>query len=101
MLNKILSKRNRALLSELVRTDFKLRYQGSAIGYMWSLLRPLFLFVILYLVFAVIFKVGKGIPNFPIYLLLGIVLWNFFVEMTSLSFGIAVEEDLEALNIRT
>ena len=87
MLNKILSKRNRALLSELVRTDFKLRYQGSAIGYMWSLLRPLFLFVILYLVFAVIFKVGKGIPNFPIYLLLGIVLWNFFVEMTSLSLG--------------
>ncbi len=78
----IYSKKNRALLAELVRTDFKLRYQGSALGYAWSLLRPLFMFLILYVVFAVILKVGKGIPNFPIYLLLGIVLWNFFAEIT-------------------
>lgn len=83
----IYSKQNRALLAELVRTDFKLRYQGSVLGYAWSLLRPLFMFVILYLVFAVVFKVGKGIPNFPIYLLLGIVLWNFFQEMTQQSLG--------------
>lgn len=81
----IISKENRALLSELVRTDFKLRYQGSVLGYAWSLLRPLFMFLILYLVFAVIFKIGDEIPNFPIYLLLGIVLWNFFQEMTQQS----------------
>jgi ABC-2 type transport system permease protein len=79
------SKQNRALLAELVRTDFKLRYQGSVLGYAWSLLRPLFMFLILYLVFAVIFKVGDSIPNYPIYLLLGIVLWNFFQEVTSQS----------------
>ena len=83
----IFSKQNRALLSELVRTDFKLRYQGSVLGYAWSLLRPLFMFLILYLVFAVVFKIGDDIPNFPIYLLLGIVLWNFFMEMTSQSLG--------------
>lgn len=76
------SKRNRVLLGELVRTDFKLRYQGSVLGYLWSLLRPLFLFGILYIVFGVILKLGKGIPNFPVYLLLGIVLWNFFGEAT-------------------
>jgi ABC-2 type transport system permease protein len=81
------SKQNRALLAELVRTDFKLRYQGSVLGYAWSLLRPLFMFLILYLVFAVVFKVGENIPNFPIYLLLGIVLWNFFSEMTQQSLG--------------
>lgn len=81
------SKQNRALLAELVRTDFKLRYQGSVLGYAWSLLRPLFMFLILYLVFAVVFKVGDNIPNFPIYLLLGIVLWNFFQEMTQQSLG--------------
>ncbi len=86
-MKKLFSKQNRALLSELVRTDFKLRYQGSVLGYAWSLLRPLFMFAILYLVFAVIFKVGKDIPNFPIYLLLGIVLWNFFAEMTQQSLG--------------
>jgi ABC-2 type transport system permease protein len=71
------------LLRELVRTDFKLRYQGSVLGYLWSLLRPLFLFVILYLVFVRFLKVGQNIPHYPVYLLLGIVLWNYFVEVTT------------------
>jgi ABC-2 type transport system permease protein len=78
------------LLRELVRTDFKLRYQGSVLGYMWSLLRPLFLFVILYFVFARFLKVGDTIPHFPVYLLLGIVLWNYFVEVTVGSVGAIV-----------
>ncbi len=81
----IFSKKNRALLSELVRTDFKLRYQGSVLGYTWSLLRPLLLFLILYVVFVKFLKIGSGVPHYPIYLLLGIVMWNFFSEMTSLS----------------
>lgn len=85
MLNKVLSKQNRALLSELVRTDFKLRYQGSVLGYAWSLLRPLLLFAILYVVFVKFIKLGGDIPHFPIYLLLGIVLWTFFADMTSQS----------------
>lgn len=78
----IFSPKNRALLAELVRTDFKLRYQNSILGYAWSLLRPLFLFVILYVVFVKFLKIGSEIPHFAIYLLLGIVMWNFFVEMT-------------------
>jgi ABC-2 type transport system permease protein len=81
------SKQNRALLSELVRTDFKLRYQGSVLGYGWSLLRPLFLFGILYVIFAVVLKSGGSIPHFPAYLLLGIVLWTFFTDMTAQSLG--------------
>lgn len=79
------SKRNQALLSELVRTDFKLRYQGSVLGYTWSLLRPLLIFVILYMVFTKFLKIGSDIPHYPVYLLLGIVLWNFFSEMTTRS----------------
>jgi len=71
------------LLRELVRTDFKLRYQASILGYIWSLLRPLLLFFILYIVFAKILKVGDQIPHYPVYLLLGIVLWNFFIEITT------------------
>ncbi len=74
-------------MSELVRTDFKLRYQGSVLGYAWSLLRPLLLFVILYVVFVKFLKFGAGVPHFPVYLLLGIVLWNFFNEMTVQSLG--------------
>jgi ABC-2 type transport system permease protein len=87
MVKRIFSKQNRALLAELVRTDFKLRYQGSVLGYAWSLLRPLFLFLILYVIFVKFIKSGGGIPHFPVYLLLGILIWNFFVEMTSQSLG--------------
>lgn len=71
------------LLRELVITEFKLRYQGSALGYLWSLLRPLFLFVILYVVFVYFLRIGSDIPHWPVALLLGIVLWNFFSEVTN------------------
>jgi ABC-2 type transport system permease protein len=81
------SKKNRALLAELVRTDFKLRYQGSILGYAWSLLRPLLLFIILYAVFVRMLRIGNTVPHYPVYLLLGIVIWNFFLEMTVLSLG--------------
>lgn len=85
MLKKVFSKQNKALLSELVRTDFKLRYQGSVLGYTWSLLKPLLMFAILYVVFAKFLRIGADLPHFPIYLLLGIVIWNFFTEMTGQS----------------
>jgi ABC-2 type transport system permease protein len=78
------------LLRQLVKTDFKLRYQGSVLGYVWSLLRPLLLFVTLYIVFAKFLKVGNAVPHYPVYLLFGIVLWNFFGEVTSGSVGAIV-----------
>src|SRR5688572_14284520 len=84
---KIRYRHTTILLRELVRTDFKLRYQGSLLGYLWSLLRPLGIFTILYFVFGRFLKVGSSVPNFAAYLLLGIVLWNFFVEVTSSSVG--------------
>jgi ABC-2 type transport system permease protein len=84
---RYITKQNRALLSELVRTDFKLRYQGSVLGYAWSLLRPLLLFLILYVVFVRFLKIGNSVPHYPVYLLLGIVIWNFFLEMTTQSLG--------------
>ena len=78
------------LLRELVITEFKLRYQGSVLGYLWSLLKPLFLFVILYFVFVHFLKVGGDVPNWPIALLFGIVLWNFFSEITNNGVGSVV-----------
>jgi len=86
-MHRFITKQNRALLSELVRTDFKLRYQGSVLGYAWSLLRPLLIFVILYVVFVKFIPLGKDVPHYPIYLFLGIVIWNFFNEMTVQSLG--------------
>lgn len=82
-LPNIFRRKNRILLAELVRTDFKLRYQASALGYLWSILNPLLLFAILYLVFAHFLGIGRNIPHFPVYLLLGIVLWRFFTEATN------------------
>ena len=80
---EVFNRKNRILLRELVITDFKLRYQGSALGYVWSVLKPLFLFSILYVVFDKFLGVGRNIEHFPVYLLLGIILWNFFVEATN------------------
>lgn len=71
------------LLKQLVITDFKLRYQGSVLGYLWSLLKPLALFLILYFVFTNFIKIGAKVPHYSVYLLLGIVLWSYFVEVTS------------------
>src|SRR5476649_457099 len=73
---------NLNLIRELVASDFKLRYQGSVLGYMWSLLRPLMMFGVLYLVFTKVVRVGNNVPHYPAYLLLGLVLWQFFVEAT-------------------
>ena len=78
----ILNRRNRILLKELSKTDFKLRYQGSALGYLWALLRPLLMFAILYFVFAVMMNFNNEIPHYPVYLLTGTVLWSFFTECT-------------------
>lgn len=71
------------LLKEFVKTDFKIRYQGSVLGYLWALLRPLFLFAILYVVFVHFLRIGAGIPHWPVAMLLGIVMWNFFAEVTN------------------
>jgi ABC-2 type transport system permease protein len=67
----------------MVKTDFKLRYQASVLGYLWTLLRPLALFTILYMVFVRLLKIGASIPHNAIYLLFGIVIWGFFAEVTN------------------
>jgi len=70
------------LVRELTLTDFKLKYKASFFGYLWSLGKPLMLFGVLLVVFTKFFKMGNAIPNYPVYLLLGIVLWTYFVEST-------------------
>ncbi|MDO4741751.1 MAG: ABC transporter permease [Candidatus Saccharibacteria bacterium] len=80
---RVLNRKNRILLKELTKTDFKLRYQGSVLGYLWALLRPLLMFAILYIVFAKLLKIGSDIPHYPVYLLCGTTMWSFFTECTS------------------
>lgn len=78
------SQKNRILLRELIKTDFKLRYQGSAIGYLWSILKPLMTFTIMYIVFIRFLRLGGDVPHFPVALLLANVVWGFFSEATSM-----------------
>jgi ABC-type polysaccharide/polyol phosphate export permease len=61
-------------------TDFRVKYDNSALGYLWSLLKPLLMFGTLYLVFSVF--VRWDVENYKLHLLLGIILWNFFAEVT-------------------
>lgn len=69
----------------LAVTEFRLSYFGSALGYLWSLMRPLMLFGVLYVVFTKVLRFGGAIPNYPVVLLMNIVLFNFFSEATGQS----------------
>jgi ABC-2 type transport system permease protein len=75
---------NLNLTRELAVTTFKLKYTGSVLGYMWSLVKPLLIFGMTYLVFAVFLLRGRTSPaeNFPVQLLLGIVVWTFIADST-------------------
>jgi ABC-2 type transport system permease protein len=65
-------------------TEFKRVYFGTVLGYLWSLLRPLLLFGVLLLVFTQVFRLGsEKVEHYPVYLLMGIVLYTFFSEATS------------------
>lgn len=81
---KFFSRENKILLKEMVKTDFKLRYQGSLIGYLWSILKPMMLFTIMYLVFVRFLRFDDGTPHYAIGLLIGMVTWNFFAEATNM-----------------
>ena len=75
-------KRSWELLSLIAVTDFKKAYFGTALGYLWSIARPLMLFGVLLAVFTQVFRIGSQVPNYPVLLLFNIVLFGFFSEAT-------------------
>jgi ABC-2 type transport system permease protein len=82
-----------SLTYTLAATDFKLRFFGSALGYLWTLARPLLLFGTLYFVFTKIVKFGEGVEHYPVYLLSAIVLFTFFSETTTRGVNSLVERE--------
>ena len=64
-----------ALTVTLAVTDFKLRYFGSALGYFWSLARPVMFFGVIYLVFSEFANLGDQVPHYAVYILFSIVQW--------------------------
>jgi ABC-2 type transport system permease protein len=71
------------IVSVFARTEFKLKYAGSALGYLWSLAKPSLYFAILWIVFGHLFQ--TNIPHFPVYLVVGVALYTFLADAVSLS----------------
>jgi ABC-2 type transport system permease protein len=82
-----------ALTLHLAAMEFKLRFFGSALGYLWQLVRPLLLFGVLYVVFTKFVRLNEGVPYFPAVLLSGIVLYTFFADATSLAVTSVVDRE--------
>lgn len=75
--------RYRELLRNLVIKDIKVRYKRSVLGFLWVMLNPLLMMLVLNIVFSGLFKVST--PNYTAYLISGIILWSFFSQSTSTS----------------
>ena len=75
--------KTRGILFNFAVSDLKIRYRNSILGVLWSFVEPLLLLAVLFVVFSTMFKFE--IPNFPIYLLLGIICYRFFQNGTSLA----------------
>ncbi len=73
----------RGLLKQLVSRDIKLKYRRSVLGYLWSVLNPLLIMIIMTIVFSHMFRFN--ISNYPVYLLSGNILFSFFSHTTNLS----------------
>lgn len=73
------------MLRVIAGIEFKLKYADSVLGYVWSIAKPLALFSMLYIVFGRFFKLSAGLQHYPLYLLVGIVLWTFFIDATTLT----------------
>ncbi|KEO78531.1 ABC transporter permease [Paenibacillus polymyxa] len=71
------------LLSQLIVRDFKTKYRRSILGILWSLLNPLLIMVVQYMVFSTLFRFD--IPNYAVYLLSGIIMFNYMAEATNQS----------------
>jgi len=82
-----------ALTVTLAVTDFKLRFFGSALGYVWTLMKPLLLFGVLYFVFTEVVRFGDEVQHYPVYLLASIVLFTFFSETTGRGVTSLVERE--------
>ena len=74
-------------------TEFRRTYFGTVFGYLWSLVRPLMLFGVLLFVFTQVFKVGSGLDDYPVLLLLGIVQFTFFQEATTAALTSVVAQE--------
>lgn len=75
----------KGLLMELIRRDVKIKYRRSVLGMLWSVLNPLGMMIVMTIVFSQVFR--GGVENFPVYLMCGQIIFNFFSEATTMAMG--------------
>jgi lipopolysaccharide transport system permease protein len=78
----------RELIRILTISDLKVKYQSSVLGFVWSMLNPLLMMLVLYIVFSNVFKATQD--HFALYLLIGIVSWRFMANGTTSSISAIV-----------
>ena len=92
MIQKIIYnfKKYKFLLQQLISRDFKVKYKRSALGILWSLLYPLLMMGVMAIVFSNFFKFSMPGVNYLVYLLSGLVIFNYFSEASNLAMSSVV-----------
>jgi len=81
--------RYRALIKNMVIRDLRLKYRDAFLGFIWSLVLPLFTILVYYVAFDII--LGVGFPNYVVFLVVGLVPWNFFATSVTSSATVIVD----------
>ena len=79
------------LMSQLISRDFKVKYKRSVLGVLWSLLNPILMMTVMAIVFSQMFKFKVDGINYLVYLMTGIVLWNYFSQASNMAMTSVVE----------
>lgn len=85
------------LLRQLIARDFKVKYKRSVLGVIWSLLYPLLMMIVMAIVFTNMFKFKVEGVNYLVYLMTGLIMWNYFSEATNLAMG-SVRDNFALMN---
>lgn len=79
------------LLKQLINRDFKVKYKRSVLGIVWSLLYPILMMTVMSIVFSNMFRFAVEGVNYLVYLMIGIVVWNYFTDATGVSLGSIID----------
>lgn len=85
------------LMRQLIVRDFKVKYKRSVLGVIWSLLNPLLMMSVMAIVFTNMFRFKVDGVNYLVYLMTGLIMWNFFSESTNLAMG-SVRDNFSLMN---
>jgi len=81
---------NKDLVISLITKEFKVRYKNSVLGFLWTILYPLMMILVFLLVFTKLFR--YDLPYYPSYLLIGLIVWNYFSDVSTKNISLFIEQ---------